>query len=544
MARIMSPVSWNAETARHLLARTEFSADEAKVQSLAKMTLEEAVESILFLAHNSPQPAPPEWVVEPWVNTERRFSDTTPDEFRKMHGNTNGRYAREITDLRRWWLQEMISTTTPFREVMTLFWHGHFASSIGKVLVSQAMFHQNEKQRKHCVGNFRTLLHAMTLDPAMMIYLDLEDSDRAKPNENYARELFELFTLGVGNYSQTDIMETARALSGWVLDAPHGTPKPTRVTEVGTNRRFTRDGITPRLEPSLHDDGVKSVFGRKGNFGVDEIVDITIEQKACGEFLAAKLIAYFGAVDHDNALRDRMATTFRNSRYEISSMLRVLFTSPEFYSDESMLRLIKSPLTLVVGAVRQLSLRLEPTPGLFRYLAALGQELFNPPNVKGWPGGEAWISAGTLALRYHLADIVLESKEPPGMDPMGRSRGRPIPLPRDPVERKAALQRFSARDMPGEASMMEEGAESSRGRRGPTGPAFQVQFDPNRLFENGFPLSSAEFVAEVTAKMLTFLPDEALRRAAQDAVDRVVAPEEKIRAVVRLILMSPEYQLS
>jgi len=229
MAFQFSLPSWNINSARHLLARTEFSADETRVQSLAEMTIEGAVESILAQVHTAPQPSSPNWIVEPWGNTERRFSDTTPDEFRKMHGSTNVRYSREIADLRRWWLQEMVSTKTPFREVMTLFWHGHFASSIGKVLVSQAMFHQNAKHRKHCIGNFRTLLREMTMDQAMMIYLDLEDSDRTKPNENYARELYELFALGVGNYSRSDIMSTAFRKSGSI----HGGRNEWKVPDLG-----------------------------------------------------------------------------------------------------------------------------------------------------------------------------------------------------------------------------------------------------------------------------------------------------------------------
>jgi uncharacterized protein (DUF1800 family) len=538
-------VAWNLDCAKHLLSRTEFSADEKRVQALSQMSMEAAVESILTLAQTAPEPSPPSWVVAPWVNTERRFTDTTPDEFRKMHGSTNGRYARETADLRRWWLQEMVTTQTPLREMMTLFWHGHYASSIGKVLVSQAMFHQNEKHRQHGVGNFRTLLREMTRDPAMMIYLDLEDSDRTKPNENYARELYELFALGIGNYSQSDIMETAKALSGLVLDAPTGALKPARVTTPDTNRRFTRDGITTRLDPTLHDDGVKTVLGRKGNFGVDEIVDIAVEQKACGDFLSAKLIAYFGAVDKGNALRDRMSTEFRKSGYEIGAMLKVLFTSPEFYSEESRLCLIKSPIVMVVGSARQLSLELEPTPGLFRYLAALGQELFNPPNVKGWPGGESWIGAGTLALRYHFADIVLESKEPPGMDSMGRDRGRPVPLPKDPVERKAMLDRFSNSRGQGDSNMMEEESEGGSGRRGrgPSGPPFKVEFSPTRLFNGNLPESSKEIVDGVAARLLVSSPSGELRTAAVQAADRYAAPEEKVRAVVRLMLTSPEYQL-
>jgi uncharacterized protein (DUF1800 family) len=535
--------TWSLDDVRHLLGRVSFAVDETQAARLHAMPRQQAVNLLLAEAQQAAPPAAPEWVKSPWVNTERRYADTTPDEFRKMHGMTNGRYFREIADLRRWWLNEILTTTVPLREIMTLFWHGHFASSIGKVLVSQAMYQQNATQRRFALGNFREFLHEMTLDPAMLIYLDLEDSDRAQPNENYARELYELFALGHGNYTQQDIMETARALSGWRLGAEPGTELPQRKTDPETNRRFTRDGLIPQLDPSRHDDGDKTLFGMSGNLGLENVITLTVNHPACGRFLAGKLLSFFAVSDPHNAVRERMASEFRASRGEIAPMLRVMLNSNEFYAVESRARLIKSPISLLVGADRQLSLEVTPTAGLNRYLAELGQELFNPPNVKGWPGEEAWISAGTLALRYHLADVVLDSKEPPGMDPIGRGRGRPIPLPKDPAERQAMLQNMMNGGPRGEGSGENDMPAEGRRRRGPDGPAIQVKFSAQQVFPAGPPESTDELVDQLLSRLFSHPPRNELRLAACQAAQRTTG-DDRVRAVVRLVLSSPDYQLA
>lgn len=530
---------WTPDDVRHLLGRTGFAVDESQIARLEGLSRDDAVELLLREARQAPVPAAPEWVKEPWSNTERRYKDTTSEEFRRMHGMTNGRYSRETADLRRWWLEEMIATPVPLREIMTLFWHGHFASSIGKVLVSQAMFQQNATQRQFALGNFREFLKEMTVDPAMMIYLDLEDSERKQPNENYARELFELFALGHGQYSQQDIQETARALSGWQLGAEPGVELPQRESDPETSRRFTRDGLVPQLNADRHDSGSKQLFGATGNLGLDEVVALTAHHPACASFLAGKLIDFFGVDDPNQSVKERMAAAYRDTHCEITPMLRVLFTSDEFYSPNSRERLIKSPVVLFVGACRQLQLDVEITSGVNRYLSGLGQELFNPPNVKGWPGGETWIGAGTLALRYHLADVVLNSQEPPGMDPIGRGRGRPIPLPKDPAARQATLRNLMG-GRPGGSGNDDGGAMARRGQ--PSGPSIQIRFEAARLLPDADSLPNEELVTRLLSRMLTISVRPELRTAALEVAAQYTG-NARVPAIVRLILNSPDYQL-
>lgn len=541
--------SWTREDVRHLLGRVSFWIDEDQVDMLSALSCPEAVDQILQETQAAPLPTAPEWVKNPWVNTERRYQNTPGSEFSRMHGMTNARYAREIADLRRWWFQEMLTTAVPLREMLTLFWHGHFTSSIDKVLVSQALYHQNATQRQYALGNFREFLKSMTLDPAMMIYLDLEESDGQQPNENYAREFYELFALGHGRYSQEDIMETARALSGWTLDAPPGTELPQRETAPDTNRRFTRDGLIPRFVTERHDPREKTILGKKGNFGVDEVIDLTVNHPACGSFLAQKLLTYFAVHDPQQRVQNAMAVEFGRSKGELAPMLRVLFTSPEFYAPESRGCRIKSPVALLVGVCRQLQLDATFTRGMNRYLAALGQELFHPPNVKGWPGGELWIGAGTLSLRYHLAEVTLESRTPPGMDPIGRSRGRPVPLPKDPAERKALLQRMSGENFGNRpmgdtlAPAMSEGM-AMPGRRGrSTEPEFQVSFSLERLFPDGLPESNEMLVDALLSRLLHVPIRPELRAAARDVASNSEG-SDRVNAVIRLVLASPDYQLS
>jgi uncharacterized protein (DUF1800 family) len=536
--------TWSADDVRHLLGRVEFAAMPRRVEALSELTPSQAVEQLLVEAKSAPLPAAPAWVREPWVNTERRYADSSPDEMRGKHGATNRRYREEIEDLRRWWFEQMLTSGTPIREVMTLFWHSHFASSIGKVLVSQAMYDQNARQRCHALGNFRELLGEMTRDAAMMIYLDLEDSDRQSPNENYARELFELFALGIGNYSQADIREAARALTGWKLDAPPGTALPGRPTEPQANRRFTRDGLVARLDPDCHDSGIKTLFGTTGPLGLDEVIELTVSHPACGSFLAGKLIAYFAVPDPSGELQRAMAKRFVESDCEISPMLAVLLSSQAFYSGAARATLIKSPLHLMVGSCRVLQVEAEFTPELNRYLAAMGQELFSPPNVKGWPGGEAWIGSGTLALRYHLPDVILNAKSPPGMAPIGRDRGRPIPLPSDPQQRAAMIRQIEQGDMT-EMGMV------AGGRAPGAAPAeLRINFSVSRFIAATFPAgivpSSAEVASAVLERMLGRIPRQSLLAAAENAagVDGGQDIGVAVTNVIRLTLSSPDYQLT
>ena len=260
--------AWDADAAAHLLSRAAFGPTPEAVARLTAMTRHEAVETLIVDATWAPLPVPPDWVRHPWLNTQRGWADTPPDVLADNHGRTTARYAVEMDGLRAWWLREMVRTPGPLREVMTLFWHGHFTSSYQKVLISQSMYEQNAVFRRHALGNFRQLLNAVLRDSAMMLYLDMEEMTGERHNENLARELCELFTLGVGNYSEADVREIARALTGWTLDVPAGVVMPNRPDAPRLHRALRRDGLVARFVPERHDGGTKTILGRSGAFGL------------------------------------------------------------------------------------------------------------------------------------------------------------------------------------------------------------------------------------------------------------------------------------
>ncbi|AGA27382.1 DUF1800 domain-containing protein [Singulisphaera acidiphila] len=521
-----TPPVWDAKAAAHLLSRAGFGGTPEETARFAALPLEKAIDLMLDEAEGAIAPERPAWVKDPWVNTERRYADTTREQAAEGHRTTRRRYATEMNQLRSWWLAHMIATPTPLREVMTLFWHGHFATATDKVMISQAIYQQNETLRRLALGNFRTLLRDVTLDPAMLIYLDLEDSDKAKPNENYAREFFELFTLGIGHYSEQDIKATARALTGWTLAGPRGKEQ-ARATAADTPRDFARDGLVATYVPERRDDGSKTILGETGHFELDDVVALVSRQESLAQFLAAKLVDYFGAVDPRGQLRTRMATTFQDSRGEIREVLRVLFTAPEFYSEASRGSLIKSPVQLLVGACRQLKLDVTATPSLAQLTAAMGQELFNPPNVKGWPGGRTWIGAGTLAVRYHLPEALLDSKEPAGLEPIGFNRF--LTVPRDATQGAAMMARM-------EGAMAQRSSERKK-------EGLKCRFRTEALFPQGPPAEPTALVDDLLGRLVV----TTVRPSARDALIKACADtrvEDRASMVARLILTSPEYQLA
>jgi uncharacterized protein (DUF1800 family) len=293
-------------------------------------------------------------------------------------------------ELQSWWLTEMLVTPSPLTEKMTLFWHNHFVSSQQKVRSPQLMYRQNVLLRRHAFGNFTALLHAVARDPAMVIYLDSASNRKGQPNENFAREVMELFTLGEGHYTERDIKEAARAFTGWGVDPDRG------------------EFVFRRI---AHDDGVKTVLGRRGNLDGDAVLGILLAQPQTAELIVAKLWREFVAPDPDPGEVRRIAQVFRESGYEIRPALRALLTSDSFYEPGNRAVLIKSPVELVVGTLRQFSFATgEPLPFALG-VAVLGQSLFSPPNVKGWPGGEMWINSTTLLARKAFLDRLFRVEE-------------------------------------------------------------------------------------------------------------------------------------
>ncbi len=385
------------DDARHLLNRTGFGAQPREIAEYAALSRPEAVERLLAGMTRSARTPPPEWVREAIV-PPRQFRQASPEERKAF-------LAEEIRrgfDLRTWWLEEMLQTRSPLTERMTLFWHNHFVSSQQKVRYTKLMYEQNVLLRRHAGGNFGQLLHAVAKDPAMVIYLDSASNRKGKPNENFAREVMELFTLGEGRYTEADVREAARAFTGWSIDPDSG---------------------DFRSRPALHDEGTKTVLGKTGNFDGDAVLDILLSRPPTAEFVVTKLWREFVSPEPDAGEVRRIAQKFHLSNYEIKVALRELFLSTAFWAAENRGALIKSPVDLVVGTMRALDFQVgDPLP-LALVVAQLGQNLFSPPNVKGWPGGEAWINSSTLLARKGFAERIFRADEMPGVA-MGELRRR------------------------------------------------------------------------------------------------------------------------
>jgi uncharacterized protein (DUF1800 family) len=362
---------------------------------------------------------------------------------------------------------------------MTLFWHNHFATSNLKVRQPALMAQQNVLIRRHALGKFGPLLLEMSRDPAMLIWLDSNSNTRGRPNENYAREVMELFALGVGHYTERDVREAARAFTGWHTDG----------------RKFT-------FLRAQHDDGTKTVLGQTGPWDGGDVTRIVLEQPAAARFLVGKLYRYFiseGAALPDGLL-DPLAERFRASGYDVADLVRAVLRSRLFFSDHAYRQRVKSPVEYVVGMLRALEAKYEPQaeyygpPQQTRLLDGLGQELFAPPSVKGWAGGEAWLNSATLLARHNLAWKVVQAT--PGT--LGVTSSPP-----------ALVRRYGPR----------------RDAEG------QIDF----LFELLLQPAAGEVADGARRRLVEFLGPGRPRVAASDG---------RVREASHAILLMPEYQLS
>jgi uncharacterized protein (DUF1800 family) len=283
--------------------------------------------------------------------------------------------------LRSWWLSRMLYSPHPLEEKLTLFWHNHFATSNAKVQSARLMLTQYALLRKHAPGNFADLLKAMSYDPAMLVWLDGKGSAKGNPNENYAREVMELFSLGVGNYTETDIRQAARAFTGWDV--------------AGGKAVFVK---------AKHDDGEKTVLGQKGQFKPDDVVRICLEQPSCPTFIAGKLFRFLvsDTIEPTKELLAPLAEQFKADKYDFKALVKTVLSSNLFFSDDACRSKVKSPVDFALGIAKALEGRIGTT-ALAAALEQLGQSLFNPPSVKGWDGGTAWLNGQTLLYRQNLA---------------------------------------------------------------------------------------------------------------------------------------------
>jgi hypothetical protein len=421
----ITPGDWSYARAAHLVERAGFGATPDEIARLAAMRPEQAVAELVDYEaiQNVLQPFDQSGIWDPGMDpfppsraeavriarekgealgvkvlqagAQRRLQPIVDRFFYSLAANNI-----ETQRLGLWWANRMLKTRRPLEEKLTLFWHGHFATGENKVRDYRTMLAQNEMLRARASGRLRDLLVGILKDPAMLVYLDNGENIRTHPNENFGRELLELFTMGVGNYTERDVREAARAFTGW-----------------------TNDVLAFKFDPSQHDFGEKTFLGRTGPLDGEDIINTILEQPVTGEFVSAKLYRFFVREEIAPAVRTELGRAFRGSGYEIKPLLRRIFLSKDFYSPTAFATQIKSPVHLVVSTYKKVGLGEIPTiPDFGRMTGSLGQSLFDPPNVAGWAGGRSWITPSTLFQRGNVLRAAL-FPDVKGFRPPDRSMG-------------------------------------------------------------------------------------------------------------------------
>jgi uncharacterized protein (DUF1800 family) len=420
---------WNDATAAHLLNRAAFGGTPAEIGAARKKGMAAAVRELIDVSSDAAQVPPPAWAHPRNIRAERmeiKMAKTESQNFQQKAREVRMMEGENLLDLRQWWLDQMMNGPAPLLEKMTLFWHGHFATGAQKVRDAYWMWLQNDTLRRNALGNFATLAKKISRDPAMMIYLDLQQNRREHPNENWARELMELFTVGIGNYTEEDIRAAARAFTGYRIDF--------------TTQQF-------RLAPMQQDLGTKTFMGHTGPLNGDDIIDILIQKPACAQFIGKKLWRFFVEDEPSREIVDLIASRIRAHDFEMRPVLREIFSSAQFYSDRVMQTQIKSPVQYIVQTSKLLDTQL-PSPVVAQNaMRQMGQILFAPPNVKGWDGGKAWITTSTLLFRYNFANYLINGDailqpgiaartkpSDPGFRPRAQRQQLAEQIKRDPID--------------------------------------------------------------------------------------------------------------
>lgn len=359
---------------QHLHLRAGFGASYSVVKSGMSSGIESSADALFRSS-------------EKYTLLRNEYADMLPPvaEMQEMSGDKRKellmRSQKEIINLNAEWLRMMTYSESQLREKMTLFWHGHFAC---RTRVPLFCMGQNNTLRQHALGKFGDLLHAVSKDPAMLQFLNNQQNRKQSPNENFAREVMELFTLGRGNYSENDVKEAARAFTGWGFD---------------------REGNF-RIRKRFHDDGRKVFLGASGNLTGEDILNLILEKKQTARFICTKIFRYFVSEKVDSEIVEGLSDKFFRTDYDIAILMKEIFTSSWFYDDRYIGTRIKSPAEYITGISRILNMRIQDSRRLAGLQRALGQVLFNPPNVGGWPGGRNWIDTSSLALRLRIPEQI------------------------------------------------------------------------------------------------------------------------------------------
>lgn len=363
----------NLQGARHLSVRAGLGVSRIDVQRYKSLPKGKSTRHIVYSASSRWMLPPPK--LSNWSVWHPNQSMTQK---RMLHTRLN----REKYALREWFIDNMLRTPHPLIERMVLFWHNHFTSSLNKVNQPNLLLKQNFLFRKYALGNFRVLLHEISQDPAMLIYLDNDSSKMEHPNENFARELLELYSLGEGNYTESDIGAAAQAFTGWTVDRK--------------SKRFVFD-------KNLHDDSIKYFMGEKGRFNGNHIIDIILQKTQTAEHIATKLWYEFVSDEAPNPkVIKNWGSILYKADYDIRTLLTVILNSPEFWAKDNRNEKIKSPVELVVGTYRSLGIKPMNLRRIVNICDALGQKIMTPETPKGQPRGKHWIDSYTLPVRINL----------------------------------------------------------------------------------------------------------------------------------------------
>jgi uncharacterized protein (DUF1800 family) len=452
---------WGRKWAAHLYRRAAFGASRADLLEAERLGPEGTLELLL---RGRPQ--------------AEEVKETLTDVGRIAAARDDRAVFSDGEQICSWWLYCMLQSGHPLREKMTLFWHNHFATSITKVQSPALMFRQNCLLRMHALGRFGPMLQAISRDGAMLVWLDSNRNVKGKPNENYARELMELFSLGVGHYTEKDIREAARAFTGWHTD-----------------------GKGFAFNDSSHDGDPKTVLGRTGAWDAGDVVRIVLEQPAAARFLVRKLYHFLiseNAAPPD-ALLEPLCESFRQNDYDVAGLVKAMLASQHFYSGHAFRQRVKGPVEFVLGAVQAVYRRYDEKEADYRplrqqvlvhWLGAMGQQLFAPPNVKGWPGGQSWLNTSTMLERANFAGALAtgtlwtgaipgaeEAVPPRALDPARLLQEEGVRRPEDIVrvlldlcvpgdvrpEARAKLVAFVAKDIPAGAALNRRVREAVHG---------------------------------------------------------------------------------
>jgi len=409
----LSPIAasdWNADRAAHLLAHAGFGGTPDEIERLADAGLERAVRSLVHY-ESIPNPKMVPFVESGlWDPGLDGFPESRPEATNRAEktGVSMGidvkpggrRPIQPVSDrffywlratlleTRRvgyWWANRMLQTTHPVEQKMALLWHGHFATHENKVRDYRKMLQQIDLFEREATGNLRDLAIQVAQNPAMLYFLDAQYNVKGAPNENFAREVMELFTMGVGNYSEKDVRECARAFTGWYFD-----------------------NLTFKIDPEKHDNGEKTFLGRTGNFDGVDVIKIIFEQPVTAEYLASKVYRFLVRDDQSPEMRKKLGAALRDSKFEIKPLLTLLFSSKDFYSPATYGGHIKSPVEHLIAMMKHLGAEAIPgVPDFNQSTIAMGQHLLNPPSVAGWAGGRSWITPNLLIARGNIARDVL-----------------------------------------------------------------------------------------------------------------------------------------